>query len=111
MIQTTMCPKCGGAHGRTNARYCLLCHAAYMRRWRRTHPLTPAQRFKDNARSYAGVYERRGKLLKPGKCGRCGGPEPQKHHADYTKPLEVEWVCRPCHLAIHKADGIYVEQP
>lgn len=24
------------------------------------------------------------------------------HHPDYSKPLEVVWMCRPCHLAEHK---------
>lgn len=92
------CSKCGSRRGRGR---CLDCHAARMRAWRKTHPLTPAQRLKDTARSYAGVYLRRGKLNKPAVCGRCAGPNPQMHHPDYAEPLLVEWLCRSCHLAVH----------
>lgn len=94
------CSRCRLQHHR-NGRYCLDCRARYMRRWRRAHPLTPPQRLKDNARSYAGVYLRRGKLSKPVECSRCGAPDPQMHHPDYASPLAVEWLCRPCHLAVH----------
>jgi hypothetical protein len=74
-------------------------HAAYMRRWRKTHPLTEAQRIKDRARSYANVYLKRGHLERqPCKCGELNS---QMHHEDYTKPLEIEWLCRPCHLRHH----------
>lgn len=24
----------------------------------------------------------------------------QAHHKDYSKPLEVEWYCQPCHMAL-----------
>lgn len=35
-------------------------------------------------------------------CANCGATKPiQAHHHDYTKPLEVEWLCRPCHLNEH----------
>lgn len=40
----------------------------------------------------------RGIIIKPEKCSKCG--ETKKltaHHADYTKPLEVEWLFYECH--------------
>lgn len=50
----------------------------------------------------------KGEVVRPEACERCGS-EPgrgrdgrrliQGHHADYEKPLEVEWVCPPCHKA------------
>jgi hypothetical protein len=53
-----------------------------------------------NTRSYANVYQRRG-VIKPQPCRQCGNPKAQKHHPDYSKPLEVVWLCRECHLALH----------
>ena len=93
-----MC-KCGSSNA-PSKRYCPSCHAAYMRNWRKTHKLTPEQRIKDNARSYANVYQRRGKLL-PLPCQTCGSEKSEKHHDDYSKPLDVRWLCRRCHLAEH----------
>ena len=76
-------------------------HAAYMRGWRKNHPLTEDQRYKDNCRSYAGVYKRRG-ILVPQLC-KCGSIKTEMHHEDYDQPLHVEWLCRSCHLALHMA--------
>ncbi len=48
------------------------------------------------------MCRRRGLLVeKP--CERCGAAEVEMHHADYAKPREVTWLCRPCHLALHAA--------
>ena len=76
---------------------------AYQRRWRRLNPLTKEQRRKDTARSYAGVYLRRG-LLKPKPCEFCGSVEVQMHHDDYDQPLVVRWLCAWCHNLLHKAE-------
>ena len=45
------------------------------------------------------------------KCGRltrepceiCGEPVTQAHHDDYSKPLDVRWLCRKHHAEHHKA--------
>ena len=42
-----------------------------------------------------------GKLV-PKPCERCGATDRiEAHHPDYSKPLEVKWLCFPCHRALH----------
>src|SRR5512146_416701 len=77
-------------------------HNAYMRAWRKTHPMNAEQKRKDSCRSYLGVYLRRGKIQRQ-PCELCGAPA-EAHHHDYSKPLEVRWLCRPHHLELHKAE-------
>lgn len=99
------CTRCGEQHRRRHA-WCSDCAAAYMREWRSTRPAYPTEeaRLRANARSYANVYLRRG-LLTRGPCEDCGvghDDEPvQMHHHDYSKPLDVTWLCAPCHRARH----------
>ena len=100
MIRT--CPKCNASHRRSHA-YCAECHAENMRTWRKTHPLTEERKRKDSARSYANVYLKRGKLQR-GPCVDCGDDEAQMHHEDYSKPLEVIWLCRDCHPYRHQEE-------
>jgi len=51
----------------------------------------------------------RGKLIKPTYCQRCKTPtladKLQAHHHDYTKPLDVSWLCDACHKAVHRELG------
>lgn len=35
-------------------------------------------------------------------CIRCGEEKSIAHHEDYDKPLEVMWLCQPCHKQRHK---------
>lgn len=35
-------------------------------------------------------------------CCRCGETKTVAHHEDYDKPLEVVWLCQPCHKQRHK---------
>lgn len=100
----TTCSKCGKPLDETRKgkqRYCKACHAQHMRLNRKKHgELTSEQRKKANARSYANVLERRGKIvLAP--CSICGAEEAEKHHADYDEPGKVTWLCRTCHLKMH----------
>lgn len=74
-------------------------HASYMREYRKSHPLTPEQRRRDICRSYLNVYLRRGKIQR-GPCAVCGEESVEAHHEDYSKPLEVVWLCRRHHVAL-----------
>jgi hypothetical protein len=95
-----ICSVCKHRERRPKGRYCVPCHAEYMRGWRRTHVMSEDQRRKDNCRSYAHVYLKRGKLVRA-DCVSCGSVESQMHHPDYSKPLQVVWLCRPCRVALH----------
>lgn len=48
---------------------------------------------------------RSGFLVKPVKCENCGvaadGLDLHGHHEDYSKPLDVVWLCRGCHQERH----------
>lgn len=42
------------------------------------------------------------KVFKPETCEECGlKAKVQGHHDDYSKPLEVRWLCEPCHTHHH----------
>jgi hypothetical protein len=46
---------------------------------------------------------RDGVLTKPNNCLVCGSTEKiEGHHDDYTKPLEVRWLCESCHKDWHR---------
>ena len=63
--------------------------------YRRRHP----DRVK--ARKAVFVALRAGKLHKPKLCARCNKQRPlQADHSDYTKPLDVIWYCRLCHIQL-----------
>jgi hypothetical protein len=69
--------------------------ARYQATRRETHP----DRYKAN--TAVGNALRDGKLVK-GPCGVCGTTDKvQAHHADYSRPLEVTWLCFRCHRAQH----------
>ena len=44
---------------------------------------------------------RNGALVRQ-SCVRCGEEKSLAHHEDYDKPLEVMWLCQPCHKKRHK---------
>jgi len=45
---------------------------------------------------------RDGRMLKPSNCENCGIEcNPHGHHDDYSKALDVRWLCTKCHTDFH----------
>jgi len=70
---------------------------AGVRRWRSAHPEGP----RAHKLVYAAV--RLGEIERPDRCEGCGrGVRLHGHHADYTKPLQIRWLCGSCHRLAHR---------
>lgn len=65
------------------------------KRWRDQNPTGYA------AQSAVSNAIRDGRLTKE-PCLFCGAGKVHAHHRDYTKPLEVIWLCPKCHHRLHK---------
>ncbi len=84
---------------------------AYLREYRRKKYATdPEYRTKvdaataatpnevSRARQRVGAAIKRGELVRPEICEECGRESYiEAAHADYSRPLEVRWLCRRCH--------------
>lgn len=102
MWDVKRCIRCHEHPRREHQRWCLECHAAYRREHRPKHAeLSPEARARAVCRSYSNTLQKRGTLV-PEPCRVCGG-RAQKHHPDYGNPRRVEWLCRACHLVLHRA--------
>lgn len=73
----------------------------------------------EQQKAHAGVAKaiKDGILTRPTHCLSCGNPDRKKkgpdgrstiyaHHHDYSKPLEVQWVCSTCHANEHKRERL-----
>ncbi len=59
------------------------------------------QPFKEAAQLVLREAVRSGTAVKPATCDRCGRPGPVVgHQQDYSRPLEVRWLCRRCQRAV-----------
>lgn len=57
---------------------------------------------KPEPHSYTALYERaRNAHPEPKPCARCGNPGKHRHHPNYEKPEEIEWLCVSCHKKEH----------
>jgi hypothetical protein len=69
----------------------------------------PLQRPKIQARRKLRDAIRLGEITK-GPCERCGNPETQAHHDDYSKPFEVRWLCTVHHAEHHAQERLQQDQ-
>jgi ribosomal protein S27AE len=51
------------------------------------------------------AYALRAGYLTRKPCERCGAEKVHAHHEDYTKPLDVMWLCQSCHMKHHLHGG------
>ena len=88
-------------------------HNAYRRAWVKANPesATASQHKrrasapeKYAARTALGNAVRDG-LVRKMPCEKCGNPKSDGHHEDYSKPLDVVWLCRKHHLEYHRETG------
>ncbi len=70
--------------------------SAAAQRWKRRHPERERAHYAVRAALLGGL------LRRPERCQGCGRVgRVVAHHADYARPLEVEWLCRRCHARRH----------
>lgn len=60
----------------------------------------PAERHKHEARWLARRAIKSGKITRR-PCEICGNAKVDAHHDDYSRPLDVRWLCRPHHNEHH----------
>jgi len=93
---------------------CKECQIEYMRQLYKGRPIRSKAAALYKARNLA-KYEARkalqnavaiGKMVKPESCEECGiEANLHGHHDDYSKPLDVRWLCPPCHMDWHRLYG------
>lgn len=72
-------------------------HIKAAKEYRETHPKAAKAR----EECYNAV--RRGDLIRPDRCEKCKKRRKvHGHHDDYSKPLEVRWLCSECHSEVHQ---------
>ena len=61
-------------------------------------------KYKRNAQNRVEIALKNGTLKNPNKCEFCGKTncDIEAHHFDYSKPLDVIWLCTKCHGKVHK---------
>jgi hypothetical protein len=58
---------------------------------------------KVHARLALNYHVKKGNVIKPTKCSCCRlKKKVEAHHSDYSKPLNVLWLCRSCHSDLHR---------
>jgi DNA polymerase III delta prime subunit len=66
------------------------------------HRKLPENRIKEDARKMVQLALQFGILIRPEVCEHCGKEcFCEAHHRDYTKPLDVDWLCKQCHENEH----------
>jgi hypothetical protein len=56
--------------------------------------------YKNRAHQLVGDAIREGRLKRE-PCTKCGNPKGEAHHEDYSKPFEITWLCKGCHMKRH----------
>ena len=71
-----------------------------VKEYNRTYRQTRVPAFKSAARKKVATELMAGRLVR-GLCRACGSKKSEAHHTDYSKPLDIVWLCRRCHALMH----------
>lgn len=71
--------------------------------WKKRHGSEPEVRRKILVREATNNAIQSGKLIRQ-PCERCGQPA-EAHHDDYSRTLDVRWLCRTQHVALHQEEN------
>lgn len=72
---------------------------------KRRHLVSNEQRIKTAAHSQVASAIANGEIVQQ-PCEVCADPNTVAHHKDYSKPLEVNWLCRVHHMQAHRGRWI-----
>lgn len=93
--------RCGNEFASFSGYQCVDCYRK-TRQDKKQDPNYQIQVLKESVRGLTRNYIKMGILTK-GQCEVCGINENiEAHHDDYTKPLEIRWLCRKHHREFHK---------
>lgn len=68
----------------------------------KNYRLKPQNKIKERAWKLTGNALKTGLLIRPNTCSKCNVTcKPEAHHTDYTKPLDITWLCKKCHENTH----------
>lgn len=102
-------------NGLTHYYYCRACDSVRKIKYNQSHKnkvysLINESHKRNRVKHYArcAVY----KALKTNKITKqdcvCGDKNTQAHHEDYSKPLQIIWLCKNCHENLHKKKSLLV---
>lgn len=85
-------------------------HKSYRDEYRKQHLsnfVEYAKTYRSNHPDIAKAHDKISTLAKKGRikkecCEKCGSEVAEAHHDDYSKPLEVRWLCKTCHMEWHR---------
>lgn len=126
-METKYCPRCDKTKPTTDfyviksrrdglSSYCMPCQRVYAEERDRTPEgkITLAKKSRKmmkyspdkwRARAKLRYAVKIGEVQKPENCERCGISREDRrmeaHHPDYSKPLDVRWLCQLCHKLTH----------
>lgn len=111
----TKCSKCGSSQRAPSHNYCRECRNASVRVWAKQHGgswanMTPEQRKRALARKMVYNWVHRGKMERQ-PCEICGSKLSSAHHDDYSKPLQVRWLCQKHHDLEDEKSSIDTKKP
>jgi len=77
-----------------------------VRRGNQSRHARPGWKAEHNAHTKVSRAIAKGLLTRPGHCEVCDGVKTEAHHQDYSKPLDVMWLCVKHHNEQHETEFV-----